>query len=99
MFSALEWIGSSVLGGSPQTGAIDIIMIRRQSNPGLVSSPWHVKVANGDKGQIIRVVINGFDSGLRMKVGDAGEAFFVEKTRHGKVVKNLASEPTDLSLV
>lgn len=79
-----EWAVSSVLGSpNAQAGAIDVIAIRKQDES-LSCSPFHVKLGKsskkGEKG-IVKVKVNKQDVELSMKLGPAGEAFFVERSR------------------
>ena len=74
---------------STLTGAIDVIVVRRagQGEDGadeLACSPFHVRFG---KWQVLRpvdkkvtVCINGREIPFNMKIGDAGEAFFVFET-------------------
>ncbi|KIJ06638.1 hypothetical protein PAXINDRAFT_20166, partial [Paxillus involutus ATCC 200175] len=72
---------------STLTGAIDVIVIRRQTDDGdviLTCSPFHVRFG---KLQVLRpaekkvnVSVNGNFIPFSMKIGDAGEAFFVFET-------------------
>lgn len=77
MISALEWLWQRENGSS---GAIDIVAVKGDSGA-MTCSPWHVKVERSTAGLKrageMRVLLNGADSGLRMKVGPAGEAFFL----------------------
>ncbi|KAJ6572586.1 Lipin/Ned1/Smp2-domain-containing protein [Mycena sp. CBHHK59/15] len=69
------------------TGAIDVIVIQRPTSTGateLVCSPFHVRFG---KWQVLRpgekkvkVSVNGHTIPFDMKIGDAGEAFFVFET-------------------
>ncbi|KAG8826985.1 hypothetical protein FRB91_000151 [Serendipita sp. 411] len=69
------------------TGAIDVIVIQRQDENGdteLACSPFHVRFG---KWQILRpaekkvnVMVNGRPIPFNMKIGEAGEAFFVFET-------------------
>lgn len=65
------------------TGAIDIIVVRLE-NGSFVTSPWHVRF--GKMGVIrarekqVDIEINGEPIKLCMKLGEAGEAFFVQET-------------------
>ncbi|KAJ3270988.1 Nuclear elongation and deformation protein 1 [Terramyces sp. JEL0728] len=64
------------------SGAIDIIVVR-QPNGELHGSPFHVRFGKlkllrpSDK--VVEIAVNGKTIDLPMKVGDAGEAFFVVK--------------------
>ncbi|CAA7260114.1 unnamed protein product [Cyclocybe aegerita] len=72
---------------STLTGAIDVIVIERPTNDGsteLVCSPFHVRFG---KWQVLRpsekkvnVFVNGNSIPFNMKIGEAGEAFFVFET-------------------
>lgn len=72
---------------STLTGAIDVIVIRRPVDNGgteLVCSPFHVRFG---KWQVLRpsdknvnVFVNGNPIPFDMKIGEAGEAFFVFET-------------------
>ncbi|KAF8499982.1 Lipin/Ned1/Smp2-domain-containing protein [Gautieria morchelliformis] len=72
---------------STLTGAIDVIVIERPTESGgteLVCSPFHVRFG---KWQVLRpgekkvnVLVNGHPIPFNMKIGDAGEAFFVFET-------------------
>ncbi|KAH9482509.1 Nuclear elongation and deformation protein 1 [Psilocybe cubensis] len=72
---------------STLTGAIDVIVIRRPTDNGeseLVCSPFHVRFG---KWQVLRpsekkvnVFVNGNPIPFNMKIGEAGEAFFVFET-------------------
>ncbi|KAK0206929.1 nuclear elongation and deformation protein 1 [Desarmillaria ectypa] len=69
---------------STLTGAIDVIVIQRPADNGgteLACSPFHVRFG---KWQVLRpgekkvnVMVNGHSIPFNMKIGDAGEAFFV----------------------
>ncbi|KAF8076685.1 nuclear elongation and deformation protein 1 [Lyophyllum atratum] len=72
---------------STLTGAIDVIVIQRPTGDGdteLVCSPFHVRFG---KWQVLRpgekkvnVSVNGHPIPFNMKIGEAGEAFFVFET-------------------
>ncbi|PFH51330.1 hypothetical protein AMATHDRAFT_59413 [Amanita thiersii Skay4041] len=72
---------------STLTGAIDVIVVRRPSKDGgteLACSPFHVRFG---KWQVLRpsdkrvnVSVNGNPIPYHMKIGEAGEAFFVFET-------------------
>ncbi|KAF8969328.1 Lipin/Ned1/Smp2-domain-containing protein [Flammula alnicola] len=72
---------------STLTGAIDVIVIQRPTDDGdteLVCSPFHVRFG---KWQVLRpgekkvnVSVNGNPIPFSMKIGEAGEAFFVFET-------------------
>ncbi|KZT24587.1 LNS2-domain-containing protein [Neolentinus lepideus HHB14362 ss-1] len=72
---------------STLTGAIDVIVVKRPAPDGseeLVCSPFHVRFG---KWQVLRpaekkvnVSVNGRQIPYNMKIGDAGEAFFIFET-------------------
>ncbi|KAG9317850.1 Lipin/Ned1/Smp2-domain-containing protein [Chiua virens] len=84
---------------STLTGAIDVIVIRRQSDDGevtLACSPFHVRFG---KLQVLRpaekkvnVSVNGNPIPFSMKIGDAGEAFFVFETEED-IPEDLVTSP------
>ena len=85
--NVIEWAVSSVLGStlhnSHSTGAIDVIAIRR-ADGSLCCSPFHVKLGKASKKgerRLVTLRVNSEDVSLSMKLGPAGEAFFVEKAR------------------
>ncbi|KAI0305789.1 Lipin/Ned1/Smp2-domain-containing protein [Multifurca ochricompacta] len=81
------------------TGAIDVIVIRRPGLNGtmeLVCSPFHVRFG---KWQVLRptekkvdIAVNGKVVPFHMKIGEAGEAFFVFET-DGDVPDDLITSP------
>lgn len=58
-------------------------------------SPFHVKLAKGRKDvRLVRLKVNGKETDLKMKVGRAGEAFFVEHSeQHEYITRRLRSSP------
>ena len=88
----LSWLG---LGSQqPKVGAIDVIAIKRKDN-NISCGPFHVRFNKGVKKtdkKIVKVKVNGNDSGLSMKLGSAGEAYFIERTRE-KVLRGLRTSP------
>ncbi|KAL5527740.1 hypothetical protein ACEPAG_6541 [Sanghuangporus baumii] len=91
---------------STLTGAIDVIVVRRtvsgveraegSTEEELVCSPFHVRFG---KWQVLRpvdkkvkVMVNGREIPFNMKIGDAGEAFFVFET-DGDVPEDLITSP------
>ncbi|VDB89890.1 unnamed protein product [Peniophora sp. CBMAI 1063] len=88
------------LNPSTLTGAIDVIVIRRPKESGdgdeLACSPFHVRFG---KWQVLRpaekkvkVLVNGKPIPFNMKIGEAGEAFFVFETE-GEIPENLITSP------
>ncbi|CAG8581528.1 6614_t:CDS:2, partial [Acaulospora colombiana] len=95
---------------STLTGAIDVIVIQRKDETGnieLACTPFHVRFG---KWQVLRpsdkkvnVLVNGRAIPFNMKIGEAGEAFFVFETEED-VPEDLitspilqATNPTELS--
>ncbi|KAH0840282.1 Lipin/Ned1/Smp2-domain-containing protein [Lanmaoa asiatica] len=84
---------------STLTGAIDVIVIRRPTDDGdiaLACSPFHVRFG---KLQVLRpaekkvnVSVNGSPIPFSMKIGDAGEAFFVFETEED-IPEDLVTSP------
>ncbi|KAI6034709.1 LNS2-domain-containing protein [Pisolithus microcarpus] len=84
---------------STLTGAIDVIVVRRQASDGdihLACSPFHVRFG---KLQVLRpadkkvnVFVNGNPIPFGMKIGDAGEAFFVVETEED-IPEDLVTSP------
>jgi len=89
---ALDW----VLGqNSGSTGAIDMVAIRRADGT-LSCTPFHVKLAHGAKrgeNKIVKLRVNGELASFHMKLGMAGEAFFVERTQERVHRKYITSPP------
>ncbi|KAI9021944.1 lipin 3, isoform CRA_b [Hyaloraphidium curvatum] len=77
------------------TGAIDVIVVQRKDGT-LACSPFHVRFGKlkllvpSEKN--VDVIVNGTKQNLPMKVGDAGEAFFVVETKN-PVPKEYATSP------
>ncbi|XP_066519939.1 zgc:123305 [Hoplias malabaricus] len=70
------------------TGGIDVIVVR-QPDGSLQSSPFHVRFGKlgvlRSKEKVVDIEINGEPIDLHMKLGDNGEAFFVEETENLEV--------------
>nr|QJD26173.1 lipin 1 delta [Bubalus bubalis] len=72
-------------GLNPATlsGCIDIIVVR-QPNGSLQCSPFHVRFGKmgvlRSREKVVDIEINGESVDLHMKLGDNGEAFFVQET-------------------
>mmetsp|Transcript_20209 Transcript_20209/g.29016 ORF Transcript_20209/g.29016 Transcript_20209/m.29016 type:complete len:1153 (+) Transcript_20209:94-3552(+) len=90
--SALGW----VLGSQAPSGAIDMVVVRKADGT-MSCSPFHVKLPVGRKNtgnKLVKIRVNGKDVKLSMKLGTAGEAFFVERTKqHEFVIKRLRASP------
>ncbi|XP_070588972.1 phosphatidate phosphatase LPIN1 isoform X2 [Erythrolamprus reginae] len=87
-------------GLNPATlsGCIDIIVVR-QPNGNLQCSPFHVRFGKmgvlRSKEKVVDIEINGESVDLHMKLGDNGEAFFVEETdgKEEAIPYHLATSP------
>ncbi|NP_001124206.1 phosphatidate phosphatase LPIN1 [Sus scrofa] len=87
-------------GLSPATlsGCIDIIVVR-QPNGSLQCSPFHVRFGKmgvlRSREKVVDIEINGESVDLHMKLGDNGEAFFVQETDNDQEVipTHLATSP------
>uniref|UniRef100_A0A8C0LW09 phosphatidate phosphatase n=1 Tax=Canis lupus dingo TaxID=286419 RepID=A0A8C0LW09_CANLU len=79
-------------GLNPATlsGCIDIIVVR-QPNGSLQCSPFHVRFGKmgvlRSREKVVDIEINGESVDLHMKLGDNGEAFFVQETDNDQVRK------------
>ncbi|XP_020786569.2 phosphatidate phosphatase LPIN2-like isoform X2 [Boleophthalmus pectinirostris] len=80
------------------TGAIDVIVVR-QPDGSLQCSPFHVRFGKlgvlRSKEKVVDIEINGEAVDLHMKLGDNGEAFFVEENEdlESKVPAHLCTSP------
>ncbi|XP_014647664.1 PREDICTED: phosphatidate phosphatase LPIN1 isoform X2 [Ceratotherium simum simum] len=87
-------------GLNPATlsGCIDIIVVR-QPNGTLQCSPFHVRFGKmgvlRSREKVVDIEINGESVDLHMKLGDNGEAFFVQETDNDQEVipTHLATSP------
>ncbi|XP_044515181.1 phosphatidate phosphatase LPIN1 [Gracilinanus agilis] len=87
-------------GLNPATlsGCIDIIVVR-QPNGNLQCSPFHVRFGKmgvlRSREKVVDIEINGESVDLHMKLGDNGEAFFVQEMDNGQEVipLHLATSP------
>uniref|UniRef100_A0A8D1W0A9 phosphatidate phosphatase n=1 Tax=Sus scrofa TaxID=9823 RepID=A0A8D1W0A9_PIG len=86
-------------GLNPATlsGCIDIIVVR-QPNGSLQCSPFHVRFGKmgvlRSREKVVDIEINGESVDLHMKLGDNGEAFFVQETDNDQVIPtHLATSP------
>ncbi|KAG0054539.1 hypothetical protein BGZ83_011039 [Gryganskiella cystojenkinii] len=77
------------------SGAIDIVVVE-QSNGDLACSPFHVRFGKlsilRPQEKVVEVTVNGRVVDFPMKVGDAGEAFFVFETEK-EVPEEFATSP------
>ncbi|CAL8143784.1 unnamed protein product [Orchesella dallaii] len=72
----------SGINGATLTGSIDVIVIE-QPDGTFKCSPFHVRFGKlgvlRSKEKVVDIEINGVPVPLRMKLGDSGEAFFVQE--------------------
>ncbi|CAN9512388.1 unnamed protein product [Ophioblennius macclurei] len=78
------------------TGGIDVIVVR-QPDGSFQCSPFHVRFGKlgvlRSKEKIVDIEINGECVDLHMKLGDNGEAFFVEEYENREVPAHLCTSP------
>ncbi|XP_024916276.1 phosphatidate phosphatase LPIN3 isoform X2 [Cynoglossus semilaevis] len=78
------------------TGGIDVIVVR-QADGSFQCSPFHVRFGKlgvlRSKEKIVDIEINGESIDLHMKLGDNGEAFFVEENMESLVPAHLCTSP------
>lgn len=80
------------------TGAIDIIVIEHPDGR-LVSSPFHVRFGKmgvlHSREKVVDIVVNGETVAVHMKLGENGEAFFVEEVdgQDGPIPEALSTSP------
>ncbi|XP_062836538.1 phosphatidate phosphatase LPIN2 isoform X2 [Anolis carolinensis] len=80
------------------SGCIDVIVVRQQDGT-FLCSPFHVRFGKlgvlRSKEKVIDIEINGEAVDLHMKLGDNGEAFFVQETeeKFEEVPAHLATSP------
>ncbi len=90
--NVLEWfLGAQTL----PAGAIDVIAVRRDDGS-LLCSPFHIKLGKASKKgekKMVKIRVNGKEVEVFMKLGQAGEAFFVERTKEMRPREGLLSLP------
>ncbi|XP_042357426.1 zgc:123305 isoform X2 [Plectropomus leopardus] len=85
------------------TGGIDVIVVR-QPDGSFQCSPFHVRFGKlgvlRSKEKIVDIEINGESVDLHMKLGDNGEAFFVEENENmeSEVPAHLCTSPIPLEV-
>ncbi|XP_038553868.1 phosphatidate phosphatase LPIN2-like isoform X2 [Micropterus salmoides] len=83
------------------TGGIDVIVVR-QPDGSFQCSPFHVRFGKlgvlRSKEKIVDIEINGEVVDLHMKLGDNGEAFFVEENENMEVPAHLCTSPIPLEV-
>ncbi|OWZ18477.1 Lipin [Phytophthora megakarya] len=96
IYSVKDYV-SNVFHQDPGSGAIDVVAIQ-QPDGRLRCSPFHVhfgslKLKNDDKPQV-SVQVNGqIVTGVRMKLGAAGEAYFVHQVQEPVDEKDYLASP------
>ncbi|XP_071429394.1 phosphatidate phosphatase LPIN3 [Pithys albifrons albifrons] len=70
------------------TGCIDVVVVRQPDNS-FKCSPFHVRFGKlgvlRSKEKVVDIEINGEPVDLHMKLGDNGEAFFVQESEENKI--------------
>ncbi|KAM6243328.1 phosphatidate phosphatase LPIN3 isoform 2-T3 [Spheniscus humboldti] len=80
------------------TGCIDVVVVRQPDNS-FQCSPFHVRFGKlgvlRSKEKVVDIEINGEPVDLHMKLGDNGEAFFVQETEEneGSIPSRLCTSP------
>ncbi|NWJ00720.1 LPIN3 phosphatase, partial [Crypturellus undulatus] len=80
------------------TGCIDVIVVRQPDNS-FQCSPFHVRFGKlgvlRSKEKVVDIEINGETVDLHMKLGDNGEAFFVQESEEneGSIPSHLCTSP------
>ncbi|KAM6053496.1 phosphatidate phosphatase LPIN3 isoform 2-T3 [Theristicus caerulescens] len=80
------------------TGCIDVVVVRQPDNS-FQCSPFHVRFGKlgvlRSKEKVVDIEINGEPVDLQMKLGDNGEAFFVQESEEneGSIPSSLCTSP------
>ncbi|XP_028405864.1 phosphatidate phosphatase LPIN2-like [Dendronephthya gigantea] len=86
----------SEINSATLTGAIDIIVVR-QADGSFVGSPFHVRFGKigvlRSREKVVDISINDEPVDLHMKLGEGGEAFFVEPCASEDVPLHLCTSP------
>jgi len=65
------------------SGCVDIMVVQ-QRDGSLKSTPFHLRLGKlkvlKSKDKEVRIHVNGFESNLKMRLGDAGEGYFIRET-------------------
>ncbi|CAH3141282.1 unnamed protein product [Porites evermanni] len=85
----------SEINSATLTGAIDVVVVRREDGS-FIGSPFHVRFGKlgvlRSREKIVDIEINGEPVELQMKLGEAGEAFFVEEIEND-ISDSLSTSP------
>ncbi|ENN74670.1 hypothetical protein YQE_08787, partial [Dendroctonus ponderosae] len=91
------------INGATLTGAIDVIVVE-QPDGSYNCSPFHVRFGKlgvlRSKEKVVDVEVNGEPLGVYMKLGESGEAFFVEELEDDEdndIPEHLATSPIPVS--
>ncbi|KAJ8925568.1 hypothetical protein NQ315_009408 [Exocentrus adspersus] len=90
------------INGATLTGAIDVIVVE-QPDGSFKSSPFHVRFGKlgvlRSREKVVDIEINGEPQDIRMKLGESGEAFFVEELEDDEkdIPEHLATSPIPVS--
>ncbi|XP_050295672.1 phosphatidate phosphatase LPIN3 isoform X2 [Anthonomus grandis grandis] len=91
------------INGATLTGAIDVIVVE-QPDGSFNCSPFHVRFGKlgvlRSKQKVVDIEINGHPLNIHMKLGESGEAFFVEELEEDEedpVPEHLATSPIPVS--
>ncbi|XP_041772156.1 phosphatidate phosphatase LPIN3 isoform X1 [Anopheles merus] len=88
----------SEINGATLTGAIDVVVVE-QPDGSFVSSPFHVRFGKlgvlRSREKVVDIEVNGEPVDLQMKLGESGEAFFVEECAEddSEVPAHMATSP------
>uniref|UniRef100_A0A182MER6 phosphatidate phosphatase n=1 Tax=Anopheles culicifacies TaxID=139723 RepID=A0A182MER6_9DIPT len=88
----------SEINGATLTGAIDVVVVE-QPDGSFLSSPFHVRFGKlgvlRSREKVVDIEVNGESVELQMKLGESGEAFFVEECAEddSEVPAHMATSP------
>ncbi|XP_053689451.1 phosphatidate phosphatase LPIN3 [Sabethes cyaneus] len=88
----------SEINGATLTGAIDVVIVE-QPDGSFLCSPFHVRFGKlgvlRSREKIVDIEVNGEPVDIHMKLGESGEAFFVEECpeEDGDVPAHMATSP------
>ncbi|XP_053677115.1 phosphatidate phosphatase LPIN3 [Anopheles nili] len=88
----------SEINGATLTGAIDVVVVQ-QPDGSYLGSPFHVRFGKlgvlRSREKVVDITVNGEPVDLQMKLGESGEAFFVEECAEDdvEVPAHMATSP------